>query len=153
MIRLDLLLLDITALHRPICMGFWGNDVGFSTRAGDTAFPMQKNGKWKKNVDTSSRYPKRALSSYQTPLPHETDSGKMETGEHCDLPCCSHGGFYYAMRGLALSVKQWLVECLSSILSIKTLHSGAQYPWNDARDTLVSDLNWQTEDASVQIRF
>ncbi len=34
-IRSDLLCLDITALYRPICMSYCGNNVGLSTCAGD----------------------------------------------------------------------------------------------------------------------
>ncbi len=42
------------------------------------------------------------------------------------------------------------------VLYVKKLHSGAQYPWSDTKDTLISDLNKQsvgTEDTSVQINL
>ncbi len=43
-----------------------------------------------------------------------------------------------------------------AIMLVKILHSGAQYPWRDAKDTLISNLSeqsTQTEDTSVRIGF
>ncbi len=41
------------------------------------------------------------------------------------------------------------------VISVKTLHSGAQYPWSDANDTVISNLSKHSwyEDTSAQIGF
>ncbi len=51
----DLLCSDITALYQPVCMGYWGNDVGVSMCAGEQLYNM-KYDEWQ-NVQRSSRYP------------------------------------------------------------------------------------------------
>ncbi len=54
--------------------------------------------------------------------------------------------FEYAAGSLSGSV-----AVQPSVLSIKTLQSGAQYPWTDAKDTDIQ-FEW-TECSSVEIRF
>ncbi len=41
MFRLDLLLLEITTLYQPICMGYCGNNIGISTCTGNAALQHQ----------------------------------------------------------------------------------------------------------------
>ncbi len=92
----------------------------------------------------SSCYPNTCAVKLQT---EETEL----TDERYDVPCCSHSGLHCAVRGLAVSAKQWLVGAcrLWEILSrhsIQAVEKRCEWLWYSNERSI-----W-TDDA-VQIRF